>query len=159
MNITIRPAKESDIQFILDGYFLINRETPMQTANVLTSEKIKRDVLSPNPKAYIDIAEINPGEPMGFIFYSTVYYASTGQVLWVTNLYVDPFAQGRGIASVGKMLIWNTVKRIPDAQGVYGCTEHNNHNAINFFSRIGLKQFEHFLMIGTNDLQGEPESD
>ena len=152
-NIFFRPAKESDIHFILDGYFLINREAPMQTAQTLNAEQIQRDILSPNPQAYIDIAEVNTDEPIGFIFYSTVYFASTGRVLWVTNLYVDPFASGRGIASVGKMLIGNALRRHPDAKGIYGCTERTNHNALDFFKRIGTKQFDHFLMIGTNEFK------
>lgn len=155
MTITIRSARASDIPFILNGYFLIHRDAPMHTETVLTAEQIQRDVLGDEPKAFIDVAEINPGEPIGFAFYSTVYFASTGRVLWVTNLYVDPFVQDRGLASIGKMLISHARKTHPDAHGIYGCTERNNHNALGFFDRLGAKQLGHFVMLGTNEFDDE----
>lgn len=147
MAIIIRPAIEADIPFILQGYQNINSDSPMQTEIKLTAKQIREDILGTPPHAFIDVAMYND-ERIGFIFYSTVYFATTGVNAWVTNLYVDPLAARPGLASVGKTLMNHIVIRHKHINGVYAVTERGNHAMKTLTMRYGGKIFENFLFIG-----------
>jgi L-amino acid N-acyltransferase YncA len=147
MTITIRPAREADIPAILHGYFKVNEHSPMGTAYVLSAERIRRDILSAEPKAYIDIAEVDD-EFAGFVFYSSVYFASTGQVVWVTDIYIDPFARGAGIPKKFRDAMQ---QRFPDAHGLYGVTEKTNTRAKAYFCSQGAHVYDHFDFIGIKE--------
>lgn len=144
MSILIRPATIHDVGFILDGYFKVNQNLPMGSDVTLTSERIHKEILCDKPLAYIDIAEQDQ-QPAGFIFYSTVYFASTGQVIWVTDIYIDPFARGTGIP---KRFIQTIRQRFPNIGGVFGVTETDNLRAQGYFISQGAKIFDHFRFIG-----------
>ena len=147
MSFAIRSAIESDIPFILEGYRDINRAVPMQTDQQLTAQKIRDDILGQVPKAFINVAVYNE-TVIGFIFYSTVYFATTGVNAWVTNLYVERFAPRPGITSVGRRLLDNITIRHPDIKGVYAVTERNNKAMQSLITHYGGSVFEHFLFIG-----------
>ncbi len=147
MSIKVRPATEKDIGFILDGYFKVNQDAPMGKKVSLNAHRIRADILGDNPKAYIDIAEVD-GERAGFMFYSSVYFASTGRVIWVTDIYIDPFARGAGVP---RHFIMKARETIPDANGLYGVTEKGNTRAQGYFQAKGARIFEHFYFIGSSD--------
>lgn len=147
MSFLIRPAIEEDIPFILKGYQYVTRDNPMQSASQLTAEKIKNDVLVADPKAYIDVA-LFEDEVMAFVIYSTVYFASTGQNIWVTTMYVDPFAPRPGLSSVGKRLVEYIGARFPDVTGIYATTERNNKSMQFLTDYYGGKILENLLFIG-----------
>jgi hypothetical protein len=144
MTISIRPATAHDIGFILDGYFKVNQNAPMGNDVVLDADRIRSDVITDNPKAYIDIAEVD-GDRAGFIFYSMAYFASTGQVVWVTDIYIDPFARGTGVP---RHFSKNIRDKFPQVRGLFGVTEKDNTRAQGYFCSQGAKIFDHFLFIG-----------
>jgi hypothetical protein len=146
MTITIRPADARDLKFIIEGYFKVNQNMPMGREDMLSAERIHQDILCDNPKAFIDIAEYNR-EQAGFIFYSTVYFASIGQVAWVTDIYICPFQRGTGIPRHFIKAIHN---RMPEIRGLYDVTERGNYRAEMYFKSQGAKTFDHFTFIGLN---------
>lgn len=147
MAIKTRPATEKDIGFIMDGYFKVNQDSPMGKGMTLTADRIRADILGANPKAHIDVAEVD-GERAGFIFYSPVYFASTGRVIWITIIYIDPFARGAGVP---RHLVMKARETIPDANGLYGATEKGNLRALGYFQAIGGKKFDKFEILGRSD--------
>ncbi len=147
MAIKVRAATEKDIGFILDGYFKVNQDSPMGRDVSLSADRIRAEILGDNPKAHIDVAEVD-GERAGFIFYSTVYFASTGRVIWITIIYIDPFARGAGVP---RHLVMKARETIPDAKGLYGATEKGNLRALGYFQAIGAKKFDKFEILGSND--------
>lgn len=147
MTFVIRPAVETDIPFILTGYQYINRNTPMQTTAQLTPQQIKDHIFSDKPYAYINVATYE-SEVIGFVFYSLVYFASTGINVWVTNLYVDPLGPRPGISSVGKKLIDHILDRHAEVVGIYAVTERTNNAMQRLVLHYGGKVYEDFLFIG-----------
>jgi len=140
----IRSAKESDIPFVLEGHFQINRHAPMGADKGLTAERIRKDILIEKPQAFIDIVEID-GKPVAFNFYCYTYFASTGQVLWVTNIYVDPFVRRKGITSA---MLKHMQEAHPECAGIYGVTERDNHSAHSAFQANGAEFQPDFLFMG-----------
>jgi hypothetical protein len=144
---SIRPADEVDIAFILKGYQFTTHDNPMETTSILTADKIRQDILTDKPKTFIDIATYN-GEAIAFVMYCYVYYPSTGQNIWVSLMYVDPFASRPGLSSVGKRLIDNIIVTHPETAGIYAITNRNNNAMQSVIGRYGGKIFEKFFYIG-----------
>jgi GNAT superfamily N-acetyltransferase len=87
----LRPAKdtEEDKSFILFAHRSIEGE-----GAGLTEERLLRDIFCDKPRAFINMME-EDGRVIGFILYSETYWASTGPVLWVSQMYVVPERRGR----------------------------------------------------------------
>jgi GNAT superfamily N-acetyltransferase len=86
-----RPAQDTpeDIAFILKAH----RDIEGTDAR-LTEQRLKQDMLSGDPKAYVDLLE-DRGEIIGMILYARNYWASVGVVLWVSQMYILPAHRGR----------------------------------------------------------------
>lgn len=87
----IRPAENTkeDICFIIES----NKAIEGAEAS-LTKERLIKDILCKNPKAYIYIFELSK-TPIGLIFFSNSYWASRGLILWISQLYVHENYRGR----------------------------------------------------------------
>jgi len=143
-SVVIRPARLGDISFILHGNVVVDEKSHYQAPDQLSADRLKRDVFSENPRAYIDIAEVD-GEAAALVFYSFCYYASEGEGVWITNLYVDPFARKAGL---GLMLVEHLKKKYPKCSGIYGAVADKNKLARHFFSKIGAIRYEEFVIYG-----------
>ncbi len=124
MSFHIRPAVESDIPFILHGNIVVDEKSHYQAPDALSVERLKRDIFSDNPRAFIDVAELNEGELGAFVFYSYCYYASEGEGIWVTNLYIDPLARKTGL---GGALMEHLKSKFPTCSGIYGAIAEKIH--------------------------------
>ena len=144
-NVVIRPARLEDIPFILHGNIVVDEKSHYQAPDMLTTDRLKRDIFSNNPRAFIDIATVD-GETAALVFYSFCYYASEGEGVWVTNLYVDPFARKTGL---GQMLVDHLKKKYPNCSGIYGAVAGKNMLARHFFSKIGATRYDEFVIYGT----------
>lgn len=128
MAIKVRPAKASDIGFIMRANMIVDEKSEYKSPTILTPDRIKKDILGDNPKAFVDIAE-HEEFAIGMIFYSYCYYASEGQGLWVTNIYSDPTYRHQGIA---RALLEHVKDKYPDVCGIYGTISKHNQTARHF---------------------------
>lgn len=99
--INLRNADIKDIEFILESFRKIKIASGGQAVTNATAEKLEKDLFTKNPKAWALIAEKN-AKAVGLSLYSTVYYADEGELMWVSEFYVDEQHRGQGIFS--KML-------------------------------------------------------
>lgn len=138
MDFHIRPARSdpADIAFILSA----NREIEGGKAS-LTEESLMRDIFCAAPKAYVAIAEAE-GRAAGLVFYSLTYWASSGQVMWISQMYVLPAFRGRFIYRIKRwlereaqrlqapLMVWATEKSAPRSLALWkaaGATELNDN--------------------------------
>lgn len=57
---------------------------------------IDKDYFGNNPKFQCLVAEID-NKPVGMILYSYFYWASDGQVLWISQMFIEPQYRKYGI--------------------------------------------------------------
>jgi len=145
-DLIIRPAEAGDIDFILRGNAAVDQKSYENgiAPNPLTSERIRKEILSENPRAFIWIAE-HKGERAGFVIFCFCYYASEGEGLWVTNVYVDPFCRRGGVASA---LYQKLKQEFPHVSGIYGSVARRNRLASDFMLGIGAKCYEDYPIYG-----------
>jgi hypothetical protein len=147
MSVVIRKAELSDIPFILKGYQFVVRNDPLQTSQQLTADRIKEDVLCDQPKAFIDVAVCN-GELAGYVIYSFVYFATFGQNIWITTMYVDPFTPRTGLLSISQRFMEHVSKKDGKKYGIFASIEKTNHAMQILLKRYGGKVFEKFYIVG-----------
>lgn len=98
MSFSIRPATPADADYIVH----INQQIEGADAK-LTKERLLADVLVDNPKAYAAIFE-DQQKAVGLVFYAFCYWASVGQIMWVSQLYIDAEQRGKFFWDVKKWL-------------------------------------------------------
>ena len=57
---------------------------------------IEKDYYCNNPKFQCLVAEVN-NKPVGMIIYSYFYWASDGEILWISQMFVEPEYRKKGI--------------------------------------------------------------
>ncbi len=85
-NVKIIYANQSHRDFIIYANKMINQVNNTEQTNGL-EQNIDRDYYCENPKFKCLIAEID-GKPVGMILYSYFYWASDGQVLWISQMFI-----------------------------------------------------------------------
>jgi hypothetical protein len=148
--LKIRPAKPSDLAFILKGNEVIDSLSGIKPKRGLTPEYIKQDVFSENPKAWIEIVEARNEmtsqiEPAAFIIYSFFYMASEGSGIWVSKFYIDPFCRKM---SLGPKIREYLFERYPDCPSIFGCVGIENKIARVFFSSMGATRYDDLPLYG-----------
>lgn len=149
----IRPAKIADIPFILHGNVVVDEKSHYQAPDALSAERLKRDIFSDNPRAYVDVVDGDDGTPVGFVFYCFCYYASEGEGIWITNLYVDPLARKNNL---GVAMVEHLQKKYPHCSGIYGAVANKNTLARHFFTKIGGTRYDEFVIYGAPNDWGQP---
>lgn len=140
MTIIVRPATAKDVGFIMRANMIIDEKSEYKPPTYLTPERIRKDVLSENPLAYVDIAEFED-MAVGLIFYSFCYYASEGQGIWVTNIYSDATCRHQGIA---RILLQHIKDKHPDVCGIYGAISKYNTTARYFATHVGAINYDEY---------------
>ncbi len=85
-NVKIMHANQSHRDFIIYANKMINQINNTEQTNGL-EQNIDRDYYCENPKFKCLIAEID-SKPVGMILYSYFYWASDGQVLWISQMFI-----------------------------------------------------------------------
>jgi len=108
MSLTIRNAGTEDAALIasfikaLAIYEKLEHEAKASEADIL------RDLFSPDPKVFAQIAEWD-GKPVGFTLWFYTYSTFQGRHgIWLEDLFVDPEMRGKGI---GKALLIDLARR------------------------------------------------
>lgn len=87
MKIDIITAQKKHKEFILYANDVINNvNSTYQTGGL--KENIDKDYFSDRPKFECLIAEVD-GTPAGMILYSKFYWANDGEVLWISQMFVE----------------------------------------------------------------------
>ncbi len=87
MKINIMKARKMHKDFIIYANDVINNINSTYQTNSL-SKNIDKDYFSDNPKFECLIAEVD-GKPAGMILYSKFYWANDGEVLWISQMFVE----------------------------------------------------------------------
>jgi GNAT superfamily N-acetyltransferase len=145
-DLIIRPVEDKDIAFVVRGNMAVDEKSYEGglSPNPLTAERIRKEILCDNPRAFIRIAE-HEGEQAGFVIFCFCYYASEGEGIWVTNVYVDPFCRRGGIA---RSLYEGLKQEFSQVSGIYGSVARRNRLASDFMLGIGAKCYEDYPMYG-----------
>ena len=93
--IEVISAKRKHKEFIIHANQMINQVNNTQMTNHL-QEKIEEDLFSEKPKFQCLVAEYE-GIPVGMILYSYFYWANDGEVLWISQMYIEEEYRKKGI--------------------------------------------------------------
>ena len=85
--VKILSANKNHKNFILHANNEINSVNKTEQTNGLI-QNIDRDYFSENPKFKCLVAEID-NKPVGMILYSYFYWANDGEVLWISQMFVE----------------------------------------------------------------------
>ena len=94
-NINVLHANKEHKNFLINANKAIDQVNEMNETNVLELN-IDKDYFCEKPKFQCLVAEIDD-KPVGMILYSYFYWASDGEVLWISQMYIEPEYRKRGI--------------------------------------------------------------
>lgn len=95
MKIEIMHANQSHRDFLIYANKVIDEVNNMEQYTEF-AKHIDADYYCENPKFKCLVAE-GDGKPVGMILYSHFYWASDGQVLWISQMYVEEEYRKYGI--------------------------------------------------------------
>lgn len=87
MNINIAHANELHRDFIIHANRVINNVNDTEQTNGLELN-IEKDYFCDNPKFQCLVAEVE-GKPVGMILYSYFYWANDGEILWISQMFIE----------------------------------------------------------------------
>lgn len=86
-NVNILKANKNHKDFIIHANRVINNVNNTNQSNNI-EQNIEKDYFCENPKFKCLIAEMD-NMPVGMIIYSYFYWANDGQVLWISQMFVE----------------------------------------------------------------------
>ena len=86
-NIEIMRADKRHKAFVVYANNVINNVNDTKQTNGL-EENIDKDYFCDNPKFHCLVAELD-NKPIGMILYSYFYWANDGEVLWISQMFVE----------------------------------------------------------------------
>jgi len=86
-NIEIMRADKRHKAFVVYANNVINNVNDTKQTNGL-EENIDKDYFCDNPKFHCLVAELD-NKPVGMILYSYFYWANDGEVLWISQMFVE----------------------------------------------------------------------
>ena len=93
--IKVLKANKEHKEFIIHANNVINNVNDTEQTNGL-EQNIDKDYFCDNPKFQCLVAEVE-SIPVGMILYSYFYWASDGQVLWISQMYIEPEYRKQGV--------------------------------------------------------------
>lgn len=93
--VIVIPANINHKDFIINANKEINQTNNTQLSTHL-EEWIETDLYTDFPKFKCLVAEIN-GKPVGMILYSFLYWANDGEVLWISEMFVEKDYRKNGV--------------------------------------------------------------
>lgn len=88
MKIDVMIAQKKHKDFIIYANDAINNVNNTYQTNGL-SQNIDKDYFCDTPKFNCLVAEVDGGKPAGMILYSKFYWANDGEVLWISQMFVE----------------------------------------------------------------------
>lgn len=94
-DINIIHANKNHKDFLIYANKIIDQVNDMNETNGLQLN-IDKDYFCKNPKFQCLVAEID-NKPVGMIIYSYFYWASDGQIIWISQMYIEPEYRKYGV--------------------------------------------------------------
>ena len=94
-NISVLYANKNHKNFLIYANKTIDQVNDMNETKGLELN-IDKDYFCEKPKFKCLVAEVD-NKPVGMILYSYFYWASDGEVLWISQMYVEPQYRKQGI--------------------------------------------------------------
>lgn len=94
-NINVVHANKNHRDFIIYANQVINNTNGTNQTNGL-EQNIDNDLFGNNPKFRCLVAEID-NVPVGMILYSYFYWANDGEVLWISQMFVEEEYRKNGV--------------------------------------------------------------
>lgn len=133
--IKVMKANKSHKDFILHANQVINEINCTEQSDNLR-ENIDKDYFVENPKFQCLIAEVD-GKPVGMILYSYFYWADDGEVLWISQLFVEEEYRKYGVFF---KLIEKLRKENNDVKIVSAATGETNKRMQKILKYYGAKE-------------------
>lgn len=95
MYIKVIKAERKHKDFLIHSNNVINNVSDMNNTNLFAGN-LEKDYFIDNPKFTCLVAEIDD-IPVGMILYSKFYWANDGEVLWISQMYVDEKYRNKGV--------------------------------------------------------------
>lgn len=86
-DIKVMHANQTHKKFIIHANNVINNVNDTQQTNEL-EENMDKDYFCDKPKFQCLVAEVG-NKPVGMILYSYFYWANDGEVLWISQMFVE----------------------------------------------------------------------
>lgn len=137
MKIEVVNAERKHADFIVHANQMINDTNNVEQTNRL-AESLEKDYFIEKPKFSCLIAE-QDGKPVGMILYSKVYWADDGEVLWISQMYVEETYRKNGIFFE---LIKALKKENPDIEIVSCATGGVNKKMQKILKYYGAKEID-----------------
>jgi len=147
MNITIRNAVRSDLDFIIRANALVNDASNLKHADDALKERLSRDFFPKNKthsNAGILIADAD-GVTAGMAIYSACYFMKEGDSMWLSNIYVDEKYRKSGIATKMIEQLKNIAKE-NNYDSICFLEDVNNQNAREFAIKNTAKEVENLRL-------------
>lgn len=93
--IKICKATKKHKEFIIHANKIINNVNDTEQTNGL-EQNIEKDYYCNNPKFQCLVAEIDDA-PVGMILYSYFYWANDGEVLWISQMFIEKEYRKNGV--------------------------------------------------------------
>ena len=93
--LNIVKATKQHKEFIIYANKVINNTNDTNQTNGLEAN-FDKDYLIENPKFECLVAEYE-GKPVGMILYSKFYWANDGEVLWISQMFVEKEYRNKGV--------------------------------------------------------------
>ena len=90
--VVIRKAREADFEFILEANAAVSEKG--SNTVLRNAERLKKDLFGKTARAAVIIAEVE-GQAVGMTLYATTYFANEGELMWVSQMYVEPRFRNR----------------------------------------------------------------
>lgn len=133
--IKVIKANKSHKDFILHANQVINEINCTEQSDNLR-ENIDRDYFVENPKFQCLIAEVDD-KPVGMILYSYFYWADDGEVLWISQMFVEKEYRKYGVFF---KLIEKLRKENNDVKIVSAATGEKNKRMQKILKYYGAKE-------------------
>lgn len=95
MEINVIHAEKRHKEFLVHSNSVINNVNDTTNTNMFAMN-LDKDYYIDNPKFYCLVAECN-GTPVGMILYSKFYWANDGEVLWISQMFVEEEYRSKGV--------------------------------------------------------------
>ncbi len=133
--IKVMKANKSHKDFILHANQVINEINCTEQSDNLR-ENIDKDYFVENPKFQCLIAEVDD-KPVGMILYSYFYWADDGEVLWISQMFVEEEYRKYGVFF---KLIEKLRKENNDVKIVSAATGETNKRMQKILKYYGAKE-------------------
>lgn len=120
-NIKVLKATRKHFDFLVKSNLIIH-DISEQTYASKFAEQLEKDYFGKEKKFYCLVAE-QDGVPVGMLLYSKMYWADDGEVLWVSQMYVEKHCRKFGVA---QKLYFALKKENPDAKVISCATAKTN---------------------------------